>query len=354
MKKYIFTLIALIIVLAMLVGCGGQTVQTTTSAQTTAAKTTAAQTTAEQTSAAPAATTAKVKYKVDIIFADLSNTVWAELVQEAKRYGENDLKNMTVTYYDSQSDATKQVTQIENSIQGGANAIIVCAVEANAIKDVTQKAMDKGIKVVSYTQVIANCDAEYLVDPYNTGYACGKRAAQWINENYPNEATVEWALMDLPQFPEIIERANGIKAGVADNAKNAKLVATASALTISEGVANAENFTQAHPNLKVICCIGGGGSAGGNEGLKSFTTDYKSVGLFGIDATKPEIQAILNGEPEKSSISLGGGKAHAKVLIDLADSLLQGKEIKKTNYMVPTVIDSSNVQKYWDDMYATK
>ena len=293
----------------------------------------------------------KGEYKVGITFSDLSNPVWAELVKEAETYAKD--KGISVTYVDAQSDATKQVTQIENFIQGDMDAIIVCAVESNAVADVTKKAQDAGIYVVGYTQVLENCDAEYLVDPYNTGYACGKRAAEWINENCGDEEVVEWALMDLPEFPEIIERANGIKAGVEENAKNAKLVATASALTSEEGVKNAETFLQAHPDIKAICCIGGGGSVGGNEGIKSAgITDYESIGLFGIDATENEILNIINGDPQKSSVSLGGGKAHGDALIDIAYDLLKGKDVEKDQYMPIEVIDSSNAQEYYDTVYS--
>lgn len=289
-------------------------------------------------------------FKVGITFSDLSNPVWAELVKEAESYGGE--QGIQVTYVDAQSDATKQVSQIENFIQGGMDAIIVCAVESNAVADVTKKAQEAGIYVVGYTQTLENCDAQYLVDPYNTGYACGKRAAEWINENYGDEDVVEWALMDLPEFPEIIERANGIKAGVEENADNVELVATASALTSEEGVKNAETFLQAHPDIKAICCIGGGGSVGGNEGFKSAgITDYDSVGLFGIDATENEILNIINGDPQKSSVSLGGGKAHGRALIDITSDLLNGKETEKDQYMPIEVIDSSNAQEYYDTIY---
>lgn len=290
-------------------------------------------------------------YKVGITFSDLSNPVWAELVKEAEAYAKE--KGISVTYVDAQSDATKQVTQIENFIQGDMDAIIVCAVESNAVADVTKKAQDAGIYVVGYTQTLENCDAQYLVDPYNTGYACGERAAEWINENYGDEEIVEWALMDLPEFPEIIERANGIKAGIEENTKNTKLVATASALTSEEGVKNAETFLQAHPDIKAICCIGGGGSVGGNEGIKSAgITDFNSIGLFGIDATENEILNIINGEPQKSSVSLGGGKAHGRALVDITSDLLEGKDVEKDQYMPIEVIDSSNAQEYYDTIYA--
>ena len=290
-------------------------------------------------------------YSVGVTFSDLSNPVWAELVQEAEEYGSE--KSMNVNYVDAQGDAAKQVTQIENFIQQGVDAIIVCAVDSNALVDVTKKAQVAGIKVVGYTQVLTNYDAQYLVDAYNTGYANGEAAATWINENYGDESVVEWGLMDLPMFPEIIDRANGIKDAVAELAPNAKLVATSPALTAEDGVANAENFIQANPNLKMIATIGGGGAVGGNEGIKSSgITDFDSFGLFGIDATENEIQNIINGDPEKSTISLGGGKAHGRTLVDMTLDLIEGKTVEKDQYMPVQVIDKSNAQKYFDEVFA--
>ncbi|MBO1901056.1 sugar ABC transporter substrate-binding protein [Leucobacter weissii] len=289
-------------------------------------------------------------YSVGVTFSDLSNPVWAELVQEAQSYGSEE--GLAVNYVDAKSDASTQVTQIENFIQQGVDAIIICAVDAASLVDVTQRAQDAGIKVVGYTQVLDNYDAQYLVDAYNTGYANGEAAAKWINENYGHESVVEWGLMDLPTFPEIIDRANGIKDAIAELAPNAELVATNSALTAEEGVTNAENFLQANPDLKVIATIGGGGAQGGNEGVKaSGITDYDAFGLFGIDATEIEIQNILNGDPQKASISLGGGKAHGRTLVDITADLLAGETVEKDQYMPITVIDQSNAQEYYDEVF---
>ena len=287
---------------------------------------------------------------VGITFSDLSNPVWAELVKEAQSYGSD--KSLNVNYVDAKGDSAQQVAQIENFIQQGVDSIVICAVESNALTDVTKKAQDAGIKVVGYTQVLTNYDAQYLVNAYDTGYANGKAAAAWINEHYANEPVVEWGLMDLPKFPEIIERANGIKAALTELAPNAKLVATAPALTAQDGVANAENFLQAHPNMKVIATIGGGGAVGGNEGVKSSgITDYDSFGLFGIDATEQEIQNIIAGDPQKTSISLGGGKAHGRTLIDITLGLLKGEAIEKDQYMPVEVIDQSKAQKYNNEIF---
>ena len=47
-----------------------------------------------------------------------------------------------------------------------------------------------------------------------------------------------------------------------------------------------------------------GGAVGGNEGVKSAgVTDFKTFGLFGIDATQQEIQNIMNGADTDSAIA---------------------------------------------------
>lgn len=295
---------------------------------------------------------AKDDYTVGMTL-NLGNLTWAELAESAKAHGKE--LGMNVTVQNSNDDATTQVSQIENFIQADVDAIIVAAVESNSVEDVCKEAQDAGIKVIAYTQVIENADAEYLVDAYNTGYACGKRAAEWIKEVYGDEP-IEWALEDLPKYPEIIDRANGIKEAIEELAPNAELVATQPAEVMEDGQKNAENFMQSHPDIKVICSIGSGGGAGANEGVKSYISkdEYDKFGIFGIDATEQEIMNIINGDPQKSSVSLGGGAKHGEMLIDIAENFREGVDQEKEQYMPITVIDSANAQEYYDEQYGNK
>lgn len=351
MKRVIGLLLSAVLAFSC-VACSPGTSTTGAAASTGAVSAVAAATTSSGTAAdasAPAASTGG-KIKIGMTFSDLSNPVWAELVKEAQSYGSD--KNVEVTYVDAKNDAAKQITQIEDFVQNGMNAIIVCAVDASTLKDATQKAMDAGVKIVAYTQHLDNYDSEYVLNAYQVGQMCGKAAAKWINKNFKPTETVEWGLMDLPRFPEIITRANGIKDAVAKNAPNAKLVATNFADTAADGIKNAENFLQAHPNMKMIACIGGGGSVGGNEGVKQFGKTGKDFGLFGIDATEQEIKNIMAGDPQQSSVSLGGGKAHGRTLIDISLKFVNKEKVDKTNYMTQTLIDASNAKEYYAENYA--
>ncbi|HVU43998.1 MAG TPA: substrate-binding domain-containing protein [Xanthobacteraceae bacterium] len=63
---------------------------------------------------------------------------------------------------DAQSSADKQLTDVENLISQGANAIIVLAQDSDAIQPAVQKALDAGIPVIAYDRLIENPNAFYI------------------------------------------------------------------------------------------------------------------------------------------------------------------------------------------------
>jgi D-xylose transport system substrate-binding protein len=63
---------------------------------------------------------------------------------------------------DAQSSASKQLTDVENLISQGANALIVLAQDTDAVQPAIQKAVDEGIPVVGYDRLIENPKAFYI------------------------------------------------------------------------------------------------------------------------------------------------------------------------------------------------
>jgi len=63
---------------------------------------------------------------------------------------------------DAQSSASKQLTDVENLISQGANALIVLAQDTDAIQPAVQKAVDEGIPVIGYDRLIENPKAFYI------------------------------------------------------------------------------------------------------------------------------------------------------------------------------------------------
>jgi D-xylose transport system substrate-binding protein len=63
---------------------------------------------------------------------------------------------------DAQSSASKQLTDVENLISQGANALIILAQDTDAIQPAVQKAVDEGIPVIGYDRLIENPKAFYI------------------------------------------------------------------------------------------------------------------------------------------------------------------------------------------------
>jgi D-xylose transport system substrate-binding protein len=63
---------------------------------------------------------------------------------------------------DAQSSASKQLTDVENLIAQGANALIVLAQDTDAIQPAVQKAVDEGIPVIAYDRLVENPNAFYI------------------------------------------------------------------------------------------------------------------------------------------------------------------------------------------------
>jgi ABC-type sugar transport system, periplasmic component len=72
----------------------------------------------------------------------------------------------------------------------------------------------------------------------------------------------EVAILNYPQLPILLQRGNGIKDAVTKLAPNAKIVAETSAINPAEGISKMETIFQANPDVKVVGCIGAGGSVG--------------------------------------------------------------------------------------------
>ena len=78
---------------------------------------------------------------------------------------------------------------------------------------------------------------------------------------------------------------NGILDALKEKAPNAEVVANQPAIDTTEGLNAMETILQAHPDVKVVCCIGGGGATGANEALKgTYGSEVPDdIGIFSTD-----------------------------------------------------------------------
>ncbi len=363
MKKSLIMVVCLVLTLAMVAGCSmtGPTESPASESPSASAEASAktsesapADASASQEASAPAAASGddmtglnapdmpEGTYKVGFAMADLNNPVWAELCKVAAEYGKQ--KGIELTVVDCQNDSGKQITQMENFIQSGMDGIIFCAADINALGPTIENAKSKGIAVMSYGLVSEESDTEFICNNYSIGQAIGTQAANWINEKLGGKGKV--AVLDQPEQPEIMLRSKGIQEKIKELAPEAEIVATASAITASDGMQNTETFLQAHPDLKVIACIGDGGAVGANEAVIAAGKAADDFGIFSADGTDEVLGKIKDNQPIRMSLSLGGGVYHGHQVIDMISLVLNKLPFEKSYYTpeIPVTID--NVDEY--------
>lgn len=288
-------LICLMIGAATLVGCGSE--KTAESSASSAASTTAA----AGTETSDTASTGGIKIGVTV--QSLSNQVWAGACTEMETRAKADGNELT--YMSCEDNSAKQIEQIENYISSGCDVIMVNSSDPNAIESVCAKAQSEGIKVMCWDNEMENTDLNWVIDNEALGYEIGKQASEFINEKFDN-GECEVAVLDYPQTEILLERENGILAALKELAPNAKVVAQQPAIDAMEGLEAMETILQANPNVKVVCCIGGGGAVGANEAFKAAGEITDDMGVFAADATDEELSAMLAGESNRMSVMITG------------------------------------------------
>lgn len=340
-KKVVASLMATMMVFG-LTACGSS------SESQAPAESTAAESSEESEEAsAPAEETAGAATGLKIGFAvqTLSNQVWAQQAERIQQDAEADGNEVTVV--DCKENANTQIDQIENFISSGVDAIIVNPVDPAAIEEVCKEAREAGVLVMSWDEEMTNADINWLIDNYVLGEEIGTQAAEWINEKFGDEGC-EVVVLGYPQTPILKQREDGILDKIAELAPNATVVANQPAIDTTEGLNAMETILQSHPDVKVVCCIGGGGATGANEALKGFYgSDYpEEIGIFSTDLTDETIAAMQNNEFNKVCVAITGnsyvcGDVAYQLVVDKAS----GKEMDQNVYRDLIPVTAENLEE---------
>ncbi len=283
--------------------------------------------------------------KVGLTVQDLTNQVWASRAVALEKVITE--KGGEFTYVGCDSNATTQISQIENLVSSGVDILMVHPAEKSSIDSSLEliRKNNPNLKVFVYDEEIENADMCFLANNYDCGYMIGTTAANWINDKL--DGSCEVAVIGWPQIEILLERENGIKDAINDLSPNAEIVATGAAINNVEGMALAENFLQAHPDIKVIASIGGNSAVGANEAVKAAGKLTPEFGIFASDATEGELDAMSKNEAIRSSIMYTGTSEEVAVIIyDWLLQLYNDEPHDKNVYHKFVPVNKSNYKKY--------
>lgn len=288
--------------------------------------------------------------KIGITIQNYENAYWAGVMSKLEQILKDEGYDATIV--GCEENSAKQIEQIENFITSGCDLIMVHPNDADAVEEVCGRALDEGIKVMCWDNPMENTTANWVLDNTELGKEIGKTAAAFINEHYTADNKAQVCVMGKPDTQVLLERQNGIEAGLKENCKdNYEIVATIDGVVNNEVQSKAESVLQANPDCKVWVGVGAGAMIGSNTALLAkyggagkipedcgvITTDVTSEQLDSLEAGDEAVRAIVGFE--------GSNADTAQACFEMFKRILDGEDFSKDkNVYRPTMeINADNI-----------
>lgn len=196
--------------------------------------------------------------------------------------------------FDYQFDAARGVTGIETFVSQGADYIICVLTDAPAMIGAVQAAVEQGVTVIQFAgrQVADEAGGfSVSIDDAELGAVAGQAAAEIAAERGP----VKIAILDFPDQPNVIIRADNIEEQLRAGAPEAEIVGRFRGGTTEAGLSSTESALQAHPDLGGVVSVNDAGAYGAVEALRAAGRTPETAFVVGIDAEGKALEEIRSG-----------------------------------------------------------
>jgi ABC-type sugar transport system substrate-binding protein len=241
--------------------------------------------------------------------------------------------NLPFRIYDSNNDKGLQLTQIEKARADGAAALIVCALDTEVLHQSLLSVQTAELPLILLNPGEENYGGVGLLsDNYLLGLKPGQLAGQVIRDELGGQADV--VILDYPDLPIIVERANALEEGIKELAPDANIIGRykggirdVAKESVSELLAEGVRF-------EVVASINDAGSFGAIDALAEAEIDPSTVMIFSVDAEALARQYIRQGYYMRASLDTGRTEA-SNAAVSSMIYLLAGKPIPERIVVPP-------------------
>jgi ribose transport system substrate-binding protein len=206
--------------------------------------------------------------------------------------------------YDSNNDPIVQISEIERARADGAKALLVCPLDPGLLSNSLEAAQTAHIPLVFFSGDMPSYGGVLLVgDDYEMGLKAGRLAGQIIADEMGGQANV--IILDYASLPHIVERADGLEAGVLEFAPDANIVGRYPGAIREDAANSVRELLENGVDFNVIVSINDAGSYGAIDALEEFNVPPDSVIISSVDAEPPARQFIQEHYFMRGSVEVG-------------------------------------------------
>lgn len=270
---------------------------------------------------------------------DISMGYWTEQVEGAQ--AKADELGIELIVHNSDTDPASEISAMENWIAQDVDAIIVSAVDAQALQSYVEQANEKGIYVIGAIHDLEGADAFVDQDEYQLGVMTGELAGQWINENLEPDA--EFAILGYDGLEHVIIRGDGMEDGVKNYAPDAIQVARQDCNGLTDmGMEVAESLLQAYPDLRVFVAVNDACALGVYEAIRASGKPLDDFCVVGSDGSQEAFEKISENSVLRGTIDLNPSGT-GEMEVQMAYDLIIGNEVEEIANAPMQTITSENV-----------
>jgi ribose transport system substrate-binding protein len=191
-------------------------------------------------------------------------------------------------------NAQKQVAELNGWLAAGVDAMVVLALDANAMGPIVKKCHEKGILFISYAVFIEGSDGYLSFDDKVAGAALGEDLVKFIKQKHGGKAEVGFMTYATAQVT--VDRIQSVQAVLKRELPDTAMY-EAEGPNAADALKATQSMLQAHPDLRIIIgcsddgCLGAR-SAFVNNGLKG-----DDVYIAGFDGAPQNLTLIKDKDP---------------------------------------------------------
>ena len=278
-------------------------------------------------------------YKIALIQQHQTNAFQIAITEGAQ--AKADELGVELSILSADQDAAKQISQIEQCVSEGYDAILFEPVDPDGLRDAAKAAADAGVVMINVVSTCTDWESAGI-----SAVACGDNVKAGENEMQHVADLLEGkgnvAILTGPSSTtDSLDRLEGYRNILANYPEMTEVVAPADCeWDTAKAQATVESWLSAYDLDAIVCqndgmAVGAGNAAGANSGII----------ITGLDGTPDGYEAIKDGRITGTVAQDGG--AMAANGIEAAVTLLDGGELETNLIIVDSVwIDASNVADY--------
>ena len=278
-------------------------------------------------------------YKVALIQQHQTNAFQIAVTEGAQ--AKADELGVELTILSADQDAATQISQIEQCVSEGFDAILFEPVDPDGLRDAAKAAADAGVIVIN---VVSSCtdweSAGISAVSCGNNVKAGENEMQHVADLLGGKGNVAF-LTGPSAVTDALDRLEGYRNILANYPDIVEVVAPADCeWDTAKAQATVESWLSAYDLDAIVCqndgmAVGAGNAAGANSGII----------ITGVDGTPDGYEAIKDGRMT-GTVAQDGGIMAASGL-EAAVTLLDGGSLESTLIIADSVwIDATNVDQF--------